>query len=213
MKSDSELLRGIEEETEQELRQIREELARLERERKSAADREIESIRQEIENRTAAQRKKIDREAQALVSTETHKIALAARERFFKRVLDAAADRMRALITSEDYAVILRGWIVEAAVGLAAEEATVSASSEEWELCRQLLPEAERELREILGREVRLTPAATTASGQGVVLTAKSGRTAYNNQVRTRMMRRQTAIRRIIYEELSGASYGVSTDG
>jgi vacuolar-type H+-ATPase subunit E/Vma4 len=37
---------------------------------------------------------------------------------------------------------------------------------------------------------------------QGVVLTAADGRTAFNNQVKTRMLRKQREIRMLIYNAL-----------
>jgi vacuolar-type H+-ATPase subunit E/Vma4 len=38
--------------------------------------------------------------------------------------------------------------------------------------------------------------------GQGVVLLGREGRLAYNNQVATRLLRRQTEIRKLIYDTL-----------
>jgi ATP-dependent protease HslVU (ClpYQ) peptidase subunit len=37
---------------------------------------------------------------------------------------------------------------------------------------------------------------------QGIVLTAADGRTAFNNQVRTRMLRNQRKIRTLIYNKI-----------
>ena len=37
---------------------------------------------------------------------------------------------------------------------------------------------------------------------QGVVLTANNGRVAYNNQVKTRLLRRQQDIQRLIHDRL-----------
>ena len=43
---------------------------------------------------------------------------------------------------------------------------------------------------------------------QGVVLTAADGRTAFNNQVPTRMLRRQREIRKLIYDVLFTGNQG-----
>jgi vacuolar-type H+-ATPase subunit E/Vma4 len=39
-------------------------------------------------------------------------------------------------------------------------------------------------------------------TGQGVVLVAKSGKVAFNNQVETRLLRYDSEIKRIVFEEL-----------
>ncbi len=206
MKPESELIHGIEEQTQGEIDKIREELARLETDRKGRVDRELESIRKKTDEYAASQIDKAKRAAAASVATECHKIELEARERFFKQVLRTAESRLRSQIADNGYSAVLKDWIVEAAVGLAANEAEVSTTEAEHDLCRQVLDEAAAEASRLLGTTVRLELSNTVLKGgQGVVLTSRSGRTAYNNQVRTRMMRRETVIRKIIYEELSRA--------
>lgn len=213
MNQGDKLLQGIVEQTESEIARINEEGARLERDRTAKANGEIERIRREIEERTANQRLRIEKKAKASVSTECHKIELEARERFFSKVLEAASRRLRALIDSESYKSTLRDWIVEGAIGLAADEAIVCSSPKEMELCRQVLPEAEERVRELTGQEFKLRLADSPLShAQGVVLTSLSGRTAYNNQVRTRMMRRQSEVRRIIYEELARSRQHIAAE-
>jgi vacuolar-type H+-ATPase subunit E/Vma4 len=99
---------------------------------------------------------------------------------------------------------VLLGWIVEAAIGLGLPEATVNASAPELPLLEEgLLAEAERRVRELTGREVRLGRAeGDPLAGQGVVLLGRGGRLAYNNQVSTRLLRRQSEIRKMIYDGL-----------
>lgn len=206
MKPEGELIQGIEEETAEEIRRIKSELERTERERTAAAEREIAEVRREIEERSEAQRQRLARAAKARVSAEVHRLELEAQERFFAQITEGAEARIRSLMETPAYRELLSGWIIEAAVGLGVPEAVVQSSASERELCLELLPEAERRAGEILGHEVHLRASSTpTTSGQGVILTASSGRTAYNNQVRTRIMRHRTEIRRIIYEELSRA--------
>lgn len=206
MKPESELIHGIEEQTQSEIDRIREELARLETDRKGRVERELESIKKKTDEYAASQIDKAKRAAAASVATECHKIELEAREQFFKQVLQSAEARLRDRIGDDEYPAILKDWIVEAAVGLAASEAEVSTTEPERELCRRVLDEAAEEASRLLGTTVRLELSETLLkSGQGVVLTARSGRTAYNNQVRTRMMRRETAVRKVIYDELSRA--------
>ena len=63
--------------------------------------------------------------------------------------------------------------------------------------------QAAQRAAERTGKPVDLTLSeARPLKSQGVVLTAADGRTAFNNQVRTRMMRKQREIRTLIYNTL-----------
>lgn len=205
MKPESELIQGIQEQTQAELDRIQEEMAHLETEKAGRTDAEIEAIRRKVDEYTESQLRKAKKAAEAIVSTECHKIELEARERLFAQIVESSTARIKGMIEEKGYPEVLKGWIVEAAVGLASDEAVLSASSAEMEACRRVLPEAAKEVAAIVGHPVTLSLSKTSSPGQGVILTAGSGRTAYNNQVRTRMMRRETEIRQIIYEELSRA--------
>ncbi len=71
------------------------------------------------------------------------------------------------------------------------------------EIDELLLLEAARRVKEVSGVDVVLRrSAAQPLQGQGVVLTAGNGRTAFNNQVATRVERYQSEIRKLIYEAL-----------
>ena len=206
MKQESELIHGIEEQTQAEIDTLTAQLEKIERDRSSVADREIEDARRDIERRAEAQRKRIDKAARAVLATERHKIELETSNRFFEQVLEESTRRLRELSGDERYGEILKAWIVEAAVGLAADEAVVTVSPEERKLCEKILKDAERETSRAIGHEVRLTLGPNDSRGnQGVVLTSVSGRTAFNNQVHTRMLRKETELRRIVYDELSRA--------
>ena len=93
---------------------------------------------------------------------------------------------------------------MEAAIGLGQPEAAVNASSAELPLLDQgLLAEAERRVQALGGRAVRLSRLeGEPLAGQGVVLVGRGGRLTYNNQVSTRLLRRQTEIRKMIYDGL-----------
>jgi vacuolar-type H+-ATPase subunit E/Vma4 len=212
VKPESELLHEIEEQTEREIERLREELDRFEADRKTRTKREIEELGKKIDEYTDARLHKMEQAATASIAAECHRIELETRRRFFERIIEAAVSRIHALIGSDGYDSILEDWVVEAAVGLAADEAVVTTSPHEQEICKRVLPEAEKRVRKLLGHTVSLY-LSTATTHQGVILTAKSGRTAYNNQVRTRIMRRETEIRRIIYDELSRAVTGKEPDG
>jgi vacuolar-type H+-ATPase subunit E/Vma4 len=66
-----------------------------------------------------------------------------------------------------------------------------------------MLSEIARRIQKQTGRQTSLTLSdARPLQSQGVVLTAADGRTAFNNQVRTRMLRKQREIRMLIYDTL-----------
>ena len=87
---------------------------------------------------------------------------------------------------------------VNVSEGAAAE---VNASKPELPLIdSKLLREAESKVKELCGRTVTLSKSAgDPLSAQGVVVTSRDGRRAFNNQVRTRLLRSQTEISRLIH--------------
>jgi len=94
--------------------------------------------------------------------------------------------------------------VVEAAIGLGADEAEVNASPDELRLIdAAFLKEARDKVKELVLRKVTVTRSASTPLLlQGIVMSSADGRTAYNNQIRTRLLRNQSAIRKLIYERL-----------
>ena len=98
----------------------------------------------------------------------------------------------------------LVGWIVEAAIGLNASEATVMASAgESGFLDRDLMREAEQRVQALTGRSIKLEiDPDDPPIPQGVVLKAKNGRVEFNNQVATRLLRSQSEIRKSIQDRL-----------
>jgi vacuolar-type H+-ATPase subunit E/Vma4 len=173
-------------------------------ERREAAARQAGEILGEARRKSAEQAAGVKRQAASAAKMQTKRIALRVRERAARQVLEQARLRLERLIGEPEYRQVLLGWIVEAAIGLGLPEATVNASAPELPLLEEgLLVEAQRRVRELTGREVRLTRAGgDPLAGQGVVLVGRGGRLAYNNQVSTRLLRRQSEIRKMIYDGL-----------
>jgi vacuolar-type H+-ATPase subunit E/Vma4 len=94
--------------------------------------------------------------------------------------------------------------LTEAAIGLDAESVQINASETERKLIDdRLLSEVKDRIHEQTGRQVTLTLSdAQPLKHQGVILTAADGRTAFNNQVRTRMLRNKREIQTLIYNTL-----------
>lgn len=200
----SNLLMGILRDSKQELRNLEESADSYARARREAARKQADDILAQAKAAAERTRTFLLKKAESKAAVDARKVALRARD----RILEAAVQRARRLceerIASPDYASVLEGWIVEAAVGLDRDAATVNASERELPLITDsLLRSAEGAVRRITGKTIRLRrEEGKPLSSQGVVLTAEGGRVAYNNQVTTRSLRLQKEIQRLAYEAL-----------
>ena len=198
------LIEGIAQDAAAEARRLVEEAEKAAAERREATARQTQAILEEARSKAAEQGQGVRRQAASSAKMETKRIALRVREQAARLVLEQARERLARLVGSPEYREVLLGWIVEAAIGLGQAEAAVNASARELPLLDPgLLAEAEKRVQELGGRAVRLVKAeGEPLAGQGVVLVARGGRLAYNNQVSTRLLRRQTEIRKMIYDGL-----------
>ena len=198
------LIEGIAQDAQAEARRLVEEAEKAAAERREATARQTQAILEEARGKAAEQGRGVRRQAASSAKMETKRIALRVREQAARLVLEQARERLARLVGSPEYREVLLGWIVEAAIGLGQAEAAVNASARELPLLDPaLLAEAEKRVQELGGRAVRLVKAeGEPLAGQGVVLVARGGRLAYNNQVSTRLLRRQTEIRKMIYDGL-----------
>lgn len=198
------LISGIAQDVDAEAQRILAEARRAAEERGASAQRQMAAILEEARRKAVEQAEALRKQVVSGTRMETKRIALRVREQAIRLVLEQVRARVEALIGAPEYREVLIGWIVEAAVGLNLPEAGVNASAREVPLLDEgLLAEAERKVLELTGRTVRLSKAQSPLLvAQGVVLTAKDGRLAFNNQVSTRLLRYQTEIRKAIYNEL-----------
>ncbi len=198
------LIEGIAQDAQAEAQRLVEEAEKAAAERSQAAAQQTAEILGEARRKSEEQAAGVRRQAASAAKMQTKRIALRVREQAARQVLEQARLRLAQMIGTPEYRQVLLGWIVEAAIGLGLPEATVNASAPELPLLEEgLLEEAGRRVRELTGREMRLIRAqGDPLPGQGVVLVGRGGRLAYNNQVSTRLLRRQTEIRKMIYDGL-----------
>jgi vacuolar-type H+-ATPase subunit E/Vma4 len=114
------------------------------------------------------------------------------------------------MIGEESYRTILGNWIAEGVRSLDMDTAEINASPKERLLIDEgLLAEVREKLRRDHGREtkLRLSPGSALRN-QGVELISGDGRVAYNNQVKTRILRKQRAIHNLIYDSLFAKAKG-----
>jgi vacuolar-type H+-ATPase subunit E/Vma4 len=143
-------------------------------------------------------------DAQAKAAMERRRNVLLLQESLVSGIVVKAEKALSEAMGQPVYRDTLRRWIVEAAIGLSAEAATVNASMHELPLIDgALLREAEAEVLAATGKATRLSRLdGNPLSAQGVYLMAEGGRLAYDNTVATRLERGRTEIRKRIYKAL-----------
>lgn len=198
------LISGILKDAQEEARRIVEE-ARAEAARKlEQAKAKALALIRESEAKALAQCGAIRKSAAQGIAVETKRISLRAKEETLAAIIVRVKKRLEAMIGTPAYRTVLSGWIAEAAMGLAGSELEVTSSAKELPLIDEaLLREAERAVKDVSGRTVLLKKDETLLrDAQGVVLTSADRKTAFNNQVPTRLLRYQSEIRKVLYTEL-----------
>ena len=172
-------------------------------ERRDAAAAQGTRLIREAEERAAAQIKTLEHDSATRIPAAKRHISLGMRKKVFDEVMDGVMDRLSKEIHTSAYRDTLIGWITEAAMGLRSEVATVNSSAPERNLLEEILPEAEREIQRVSGNSVKLLiSTGSPLTSQGIVLTSQDGKTAFSNQVHTRLTRYQTEIRKLVHDRL-----------
>ena len=163
-----------------------------------AAD-QAATIAREAAAKSEAQAAVIQADTLAKATIESRKRSLRLQESLSGVIVERAVSTIAATVAGLGYRDILRGWIVEAAIGLSSEAATVNASMNE-------LPLIDEDLLRLAatGKATRLRRVeGDPVIGQGVYLLAEGGRLAYDNRVATRFERNKADIRKLIYKALN----------
>lgn len=198
------LISGIEVDARNEEKEIVAEAEKKAQEKRQYAQKKIESLlndaRKEAQEQVATVKKKIISAA----DFEIKRRSLRVRSMLMQNISNRAMQKLAQMIDDSTYKSVLADWIVEAAIGLDAESAEINASQKERELIDpELLAEVAKRISKHTGKQVALNLSeAEPLNAQGVVLTATDGRIAFNNQVATRMLRRQRKIQTMIYNAL-----------
>jgi vacuolar-type H+-ATPase subunit E/Vma4 len=200
----NELIDGIVEDASREAKKIMAEAEKSAASRREAAAGQAAAIRSEGEELARRQAAAVMDSRERTVAVELRRARLRIREEMIARTLQGVRSRLAVMIGEPEYSQILVDWITEAAIGLNAPRGTVNASEAERKLIDGgLLRQAEAQIRAESGLAVTLAPADGPPQAlQGVTLTAEDGRTAFNNQVETRLLRYQSEIRKIIHDRL-----------
>jgi vacuolar-type H+-ATPase subunit E/Vma4 len=202
----SALIGGIEDDAKKEAASILAAAEKAKEERILARDKQVATILGDAKAKAKAQAEMIAKNNASLISVETKRKALRMQEQIIGEILEEAQKKIGTLVTSADYANTLKSWIVEGAAGIFAEAASVNASANEKpKITAKLLRESETEAERLSGRKIALSLSdAQPLANLGITVTSSDGKTAFNNQVHTRLLRYQAEIRKLIYRELFG---------
>lgn len=198
------LISGIEDDARREAEQIILDAKKQAEERKKYLEKQVKSILLEAEEKARVQSEVVSKRILSGLDIEVKRKFMHLKDNILGEILGRVKEEFKTLIKKPEYRTVLQNWIIEAMIGLGAEKAEVIASKSEQRLIdKELLDSAEKRVKELTGHRVKLRVLQNQAHGpQGVVLTAEDGRTAFNNQVTTRLLRKQRIIRNLIYEKI-----------
>lgn len=203
-KEKAELISGIEEDARIEEQKILKDAETQAAEKRQYAEKKIESILNDAKEKAREQADTVKKKIISGVELEVRRLSMRIQDSIVRDIISRVEQKLGSMIDDPNYRSVLIDWISEAAIGLDAESAEVNASQRERTIINDaLLSDAGRKVHERTGKHVTLTLTnAQPLSDQGVILTAADGRTAFNNQVKTRIRRNERDIRMKIYNVL-----------
>ena len=198
------LISGIEADARAEELQIIKEAEDQVAEKRKYTDKKIESLLNDAQKDSSEQSEAMKKKMISGVKLEIKRRSMSIRSDVMRDIMDSVEKRLDSMSGDKSYRSILINWITEAAIGLDAKSARINASEKELVFIDdKLISEVAEKIRTKTGRQITLELSESPAlKSQGVVLTASDGHTAFNNQVKTRMLRKEREIRMAIYNAL-----------
>ena len=200
-KGKTELISGIESDARIEEKEIIKEAEKRAAEKRRYSEKKIEALLKDAQSEAQRQAQAIMEKMLSAVDLELKRHSMSVRSDLVQIVMNRVEDKLASMTGDENYRSVLINWIVEAFVGLGAESAQINASKKERAFIDdRLLSEVKEKIHMQTDKQAQLQLSdAESLASQGVVLTAADGRTAFNNQVKTRMLRKQREIQMLIY--------------
>jgi vacuolar-type H+-ATPase subunit E/Vma4 len=204
MESKRELIKGIEQDAKQEAERVVAEAEKEAEARRKACGIQVESIVDEAKKKAHSQSEAIMSANKSNIKVETRRIFLKRRGDIIKNIINKVEEKLAQKIKSSAYKEILVNWIVEAVIGLNTDKAVINASGQELKLIdNEVIKSACKKIESLIHKKVELSfDVKNPLVAQGVVLYTEDKKMAFNNQVPTRLLRYQSEIRKLIYEEL-----------
>ena len=199
-----ELLLGIEADIRAEKQQIIDDAEKQIADKKIYAAKKVESILNDARKQAQEKAEALKRKITSSVGLEIKRRRLKVRNEVFKEIINRVEKKIESQMAEESYRTFLTEWITEAAIGLGAESAQINASQQERQLIdQQLILDVKEKLKAQTDSQVELVLSQSQPlKDQGVVLVSADGRTAYNNQIKTRIMRTERTIRNLLNDNL-----------
>jgi len=200
-KGKAELISGIESDARTEEEEIIKEAEKQAAEKRKYSEKKIEALLNDARSDAQNQTEAVMRKMYSAVDLELKRHSMSVRSALMQDIMNRVENKLASMTDEEKYRSVLINWIAEAFIGLGAEAAQINASEKERALINdQLLSEVKEKIHKQTNKQAQLKLSdAEPLKSQGVVLTAADGRTAFNNQVKTRMLRKQREIRTLIY--------------
>lgn len=200
-KGKTELISGIESDARVEEEEILKEAEKRAAEKRKYSEKKIEALLNDTRGEAQRQAQAVKRKILLAVNLELKRHSMSVRSDLIKEIMDRVENKLASIAGDENYRSVLINWIAEAFIGLGAEAAQINASQKERALINdRLLSEVKEIIHIQTNKQAQLKLSdAEPLKYQGVVLTAADGRTAFNNQVKTRMLRNQREIQTLIY--------------
>jgi len=198
------LIASIESDVQAEEAKILQDAAGQVSQREQYTDKKIESMLSEARQKAARQGEMIRSKAISQAELEIKRRRLRACNEIICRIMSMVEQKLGLMIGNDMYREVLIGWIVEAALGLGVNTAMINASTEERAVIDEsLVDEVQAGIQQSGGLSMTIRLADEPALAlQGIILTTENGRMAYNNQVKTRLLRQQRDIQRLIHDTL-----------
>ena len=200
-KGKAELISGIESDARIEEEEIIKEAEKQAAEKRKYSEKKIEALLNDARSEAQKQTEAVMRKMLSAVDLELKRHSMSVRSALIQDIMNRVENKLASMTGEEKYRSVLINWIAEAFIGLGAEAAQINASEKERALINDpLLSEVKEKIHKQTNKQAQLKLSdAEPLKSQGVVLTAADGRTAFNNQVKTRMLRNQSEIRTLIY--------------
>ncbi|MHC4752777.1 MAG: V-type ATP synthase subunit E [Planctomycetota bacterium] len=198
------LISGIETDARAEEQEIIKEAENKAAEKRKYSEKKIESLLNDARKKAEEQAEAVRRKIISSVELEVKRRSMHVQDSVIQEIMHKVEKKLNSKTTDTNYRSVLIDWISEAAVGLDVESAQINASEKERKMIdEQLLSEVTGKIHTQTGRQVALTMSdEQPLKSQGVVLTAGDESTAFNNQVKTRMLRNKREILTLIYNTL-----------
>ncbi len=198
------IISGIETDVLSEERQIIEDAHKQADEKVKYNAKKVESIIKDAEKSAIEQAEQVKKKIMSSLRLELQRNSLNIRNEVMKNIQKKVESKFNSMIGNDNYKTILKNWIVEAAIGLDVPSAVINASEKELPLIsEQVVAEVSKVVSQKTGKQVSLKLSKEPPlSFQGVVLTSENGHMAFNNQVKTRILRKEREIRMAIYNAL-----------